>query len=266
MPSSKYLAAAVLAVWTLCARAELPPRPVASDSRVKVVPYSAYDVVPITSSYFHSTLLEFGADETVKTAIVGDSTSWQVVAAGNLVTLKPIAKDAPSNLIVVTSRRNYTFSLASADLKQGDARLTFKVKFTYPEDELKKAMEDVALREHRDSQIVRPREGGSLAKQGIDPTALNLRYSFTGSKRATPMEAFDDGRFTYFSFADVESVPAVFFVDSNGNESLVNHRAEGKYLVVERVGRQFTMRLGDDVACVYNDSFPTAERTRLTER
>jgi len=42
----------------------------------------------------------------------------------------------------------------------------------------------------------------------------------------------------------------------DGNEALINFRSEEGYIVVEMVTSQFTLRYGDQIACVFNESMP----------
>ena len=65
---------------------------------------------------------------------------------------------------------------------------------------------------------------------------------------------FDDGQFTYFQFRERQDVPAIFFVADGKNESLLNYHVSGKYVVVERTGRQFTLRSREGEVCVYNEA------------
>ena len=39
---------------------------------------------------------------------------------------------------------------------------------------------------------------------------------------------------------------------SDGSETLVNYRREGNYIVVDKVSRQWTLRSGSIVSCVFN--------------
>ena len=83
------------------------------------------------------------------------------------------------------------------------------------------------------------------------------------------MKIFDNGTFTYFEFDQRTDSPAIFLVDANQNESLVNGVREGKYVVVHRVGQQFTLRNGDVVTCIFNDAFdgePALDQGSPTER
>ena len=49
-------------------------------------------------------------------------------------------------------------------------------------------------------------------------------------------------------------IPAIFVVNEQGYEALVNFRIVQEYLVIEQVASQFTLRSGGNVVCVYNNS------------
>ena len=49
-------------------------------------------------------------------------------------------------------------------------------------------------------------------------------------------------------------IPAIFVVNDQGYEAIVNFRIVDEYLVIEQVAGQFTLRSGGDVVCVYNNS------------
>ncbi|PIW69780.1 MAG: hypothetical protein COW08_05320, partial [Ignavibacteriales bacterium CG12_big_fil_rev_8_21_14_0_65_30_8] len=85
----------------------------------------------------------------------------------------------------------------------------------------------------------------------------NFNYTISGSTTISPDRIFDDGKFTYFEYGSKSAViPAFFLVDFEGNESLVNYRIEGKYVVIERVGTRFALRHGQDIVCTFNESKP----------
>ena len=54
-------------------------------------------------------------------------------------------------------------------------------------------------------------------------------------------------------------------VNPDRKEALVNWRAEGKYIVVEKIGAQFTLRAGpNQVACIFNE--PALESWRDSQK
>ena len=55
----------------------------------------------------------------------------------------------------------------------------------------------------------------------------------------------------------------MFLVDENKNESLVNYHVSDNYLVVQRLGKQFVLRDGDRVTCIFNKAFVVGGETVL---
>jgi type IV secretion system protein VirB9 len=73
-----------------------------------------------------------------------------------------------------------------------------------------------------------------------------------------PALLFDDGQFTYFKFAPMSTPPVIFAVDPDRRESLLPPRIAGEYVVVSGVGRQFALRRGTALTCIFNESFAAA--------
>ena len=88
-----------------------------------------------------------------------------------------------------------------------------------------------------------------------DPKRYNFSYTISGEAfDIEPIRIFDDGEFTFFKFRDINAeIPAIFLVDSQGREALINYRITDDYVVVERVTNRFTLRHGEDVICVFNE-------------
>ncbi len=96
----------------LAAFAEEAPRSGRFDVRVRELSYRPDEVVSVNGSYGVSTAIVLGDDEKIETLALGDSVAWKVEPnkRGNIIFVKPVDKDAFSNLNVVTSKR---FSLLS---------------------------------------------------------------------------------------------------------------------------------------------------------
>ncbi len=260
----------------LVANAENSPTPGPADSRVRNIVYNPRDVVNILGHYGYQTLIRFADYEQIENISIGDSLAWQVVPneRGNLLFLKPIEKDAATNLTVVTStpsatdpsgvmQRIYVFALQanSADHHNSN-EFTWTVQFHYPGDET--AL--LNLRERHQSLTSDSIIGPSPS---IDPSGWNFNYSFSGERQQVPVKIFDNGTFTYFEFDSKTDTPAIFMVDADRNESLVNGVRQGKYVVVHRVAQQFTLRNGEIVTCIFNDSYqsdPLLDQGSPTER
>ena len=232
--------------------AERSARPGPVDHRVRSVVYAERDVVKLNGHYGFTTNIEFGENETIETVSIGDSSAWQVVKPGqpNLLFVKPIEHKGDTNMTVVTDRRIYNFMLFARSTQSHRSRaLTFHIKFVYPNDE-------------KGAVVYQNSQAGPYANvtgSKIPPENWNFAYGYSGSRTLRPERAFDDGRFTYFAFSDLGATPAIFAVDENGKESLVNYTKRGRYLVVERLARQFTLRDGKIATCIYNRNFRTPQ-------
>lgn len=228
------------------------PRPVATDSRIRTVRYSPNEVYQFIGHYSYQSAIEFEVGETIQTVSVGDSTSWLINPSGNRLFLKPIDQNALTNMTVITDKRSYLFELHAEETKDiRDKNLVFSYRFIYPQSDASAL--DFSVME-------------AIPDIEKNPERFNFNYSIRGSSVIEPIRIFDDGRFTYFEFRDVNAeIPAFFKVDSGGNEELINFRKRQNYIVVERVAPRYTLRRGGDIVCVYNDSMPMPE-TPVKER
>jgi type IV secretion system protein VirB9 len=234
-----------LALLTSCflattAIAEEAPSPGPLDNRIRYVEYKPDEVVRVDASYGASTMVVFGKDEKIETIAAGDPLAWKVEPnkQGNVLFLKPVEKRANANLNVITNKHQYVFLLTSAVLPT--KRQTYKIVFRYPDEN----GENNALLEEAKERAAKP----NLAN--LDVANTNSEYGYKGSSLLKPVVAFDDGKKTFFRFQG--EVPAIYSVDSNRNESLVNFRREGDFFVVDKVNFQWTLRNGVEQACVFN--------------
>ena len=240
------------------------PVGVSVDNRVKKIVYNENDVISLTGYYGYQTTISFAAYEKIQNISIGDSVAWQVVPnkVGNILFIKPVEERATTNMTVITDRRIYNFELTSGmATSPRDSRITYMLKFSYPMDSVMDFTDaSVEIFPTANGVGNRPYAPKSkIEKSGISsvgaPKDLNFDYSFKGQDELAPSTVFDNGEFTYFKFRDMTNLPAVFEVDKDRNESVVNYHLENGYMIVESLGRQFTLRNGDDEACVFNDSF-----------
>jgi len=234
-----------------------------ADNRVKTVVYDANNVVPLRGHYGYQTTISFATSEKIQNISLGDSVSWQVVPnkAGNILFLKPVEDNATTNMTVITDRRIYNFELTSAKAySPSDSNITYMMKFLYPNDNVMTfdyPDDESGSSSMRSAAPFAPRS--KIDKTAISatgtPTDLNFDYSFKGEVDIAPSTVFDNGEFTYFKFRNMADLPAVFEVDRDRNESVVNYHIKDGYMIVESLGRQFTLRHGKDEACVFNDNY-----------
>ena len=80
------------------------------------------------------------------------------------------------------------------------------------------------------------------------------------------LRLFDDGQATYFAFGPDEDLPAIFAVDPDGGEAVVNSHMRAGYIVVDRLAPGFVLRRGSEVTKVFNDGWRSQQATTLTQR
>lgn len=248
LPRIAALAIAAAIAFSGAAQAAREPRPIKIDHRVRTIIYQPDEVYIYTGHYRYQTSIEFAKDETIQTISMGDSTGWMMNPAGNRLFLKPIEQDATTNMTLITNKRTYLFELHARDTDDiNDPQMTFILRFIYQDE--------------GDLQTV---GSGLDSVPTLDiaenPQKYNFSYTISGPEATAPLRIFDDGEFTYFQFRDKNTeVPAFFWVDGQGNESLINYRTRGDYIVVERVATRFTLRHGNDVVCVFNEGRAPAQ-------
>ena len=89
---------------------------------------------------------------------------------------------------------------------------------------------------------------------------LDWRYViYLNENMIPPTKVFDDGYWTYFKIGkennldQVEELPALFMVNSQGEEIPANLRVVNGYLIAEQIGRAWVLRQGEKYICVQKD-------------
>lgn len=249
----------VLITTALCAamaaaQAAEVPRPGELDYRVRTTNFYEGQVYKITGFFgFHAIVL-FSQDEIIQ-KVSGYESGWNIESLGNKVLISPKLVDADSNLTVVTNRHVYFFDLSVKQFPKGkyasqagDFEQTYGLRFRYPEDEARAA----AARADVERAEARLREANTAANN----KTKHWNYTYMGAEALKPYEVWDDGTFTYFKFYAQQDLPTFFVVNDDGSESVVNKGMErdGDTVVVQRVGKEFRLRMGKSVVCIYNDN------------
>lgn len=239
--------------------AEIVPKASPFDSRLRVIDYNKNDVVKLETFYGVTTHIQFADDESIKDVAIGDDLAWNIVPRGNHLFVKPKEKRADTNVTVITDKRVYNFALVVVKRSIRDSsawkdpKLVYGLSFRYPEEQARLA------------EIARRRglingKFGSATKSGLSNGSSqggvdNYDYWMAGSPEISPTAARDDSRFTYLTFTNNRDMPAVYSVDSEGNEALINTNVEGNTIIVHRVVALIRLRKGNQVVCIRNDAF-----------
>jgi type IV secretion system protein VirB9 len=223
---------------TAQASAESSPSPGLLDPRIRTSPYSAEEVYRLTGFVGYQTDLQFEAGETFVGLGAGDIEGISFVAQDNHLFLKPKAAKVGTNLTILTSRRTYQVDY-SATVTRPDAteEVTYVLRFTYPA-----AAKEAA-------------EAGDRALDADTHRPRNIDYWFCGSASIQPIAASDDGVHTRLTFAPKAEQPAIFLLNEDGTESLLNFSMDAGDVILHRVARRFILRRGNLAGCVVNKGF-----------
>jgi type IV secretion system protein VirB9 len=234
-----------------CSHGAQIPEAAKKDARIRFADYDPHDVVTIYARVGLETHLVLDPDERIVDMTGGDVEAWGVATklARNGVFLKPAGELPDANLHVITDKRTYSLDLKLARKAKGEIGF-MTVYFRYPNVQ---KVEAVAVKE------------ADAVKVALDasPPAANRRYSVLGSDALAPVEAWDDGRTTFLRFRARSSIPAVYSTGGEdvSAEQIENISVENDVVQVHGVRQKIVLRIGRQVACVFNDGFdPRASR------
>jgi type IV secretion system protein VirB9 len=89
----------------------------------------------------------------------------------------------------------------------------------------------------------------------------------SGDLDIAPVNAWDDGEFTYFKFPGNRDIPAVYMVDVEGTEFIVNRHSMGsanEIVVAQKVAARWVLRLGTRALAVWNDAYDAEGRRNVS--
>lgn len=228
------------------------PRYLGSEKKFRSYVYNPNEVYRYVGHYTYQGFIEFDQGESVVTISMGNPSMWLFESLGNRLFLKPVGEDnSETNMTVITNKKVYHFELMAREASGiTDKNLIFVAKFVYPDE--------------KDKNIVEfPKVPASDEPDMSDLSIYNFNYQYTGEPIIAPIKVFDNGKFTYFQFSNkISELPAIFSVDSDGYESLINFRSVKNYVITEIISPQFTLRNGNDIVCVYNMNLYTSGRER----
>lgn len=209
--------------------AQVQPRPAGGDPHLQRIDYDPGQIVQLRGSPGYQTMIELSPDEQVQSVALGDSSAWQVSVnkEGDRLFLKPSAAGVSTNMTVVTSIRVYNFDLVGLAIPSPD--MPWTVEFRYPP--VKPAPDD---------------------GQYVDVAAATRRisrYKVSGNRQLWPSGMTNDGQHTFISWPRSAAIPAVYAVDSQGNDVLVNGMmGTDDVYVVDGVPDRLKFRIDTDVA------------------
>lgn len=193
------------------------------DPRVQIVAYQRDQVVSISASPGYLVTIELAPDEAIQTVAVGDSAAWQVSASrgGHLLFVKALQAGADTNMTVVTSARFYTFDLTTSTT----GLAAYQIRFRYPSV-----------------------DAFTMPSPDARPTETVGLYHVRGSRALRPDRISDDGRKTYIEWSPDVPLPAIFFLDERGRETLANGHMRDGLFILDSVFQRLLFRIDEHTA------------------
>ena len=251
------------------------PKSTLFDKRMVYTDFNKDDVFQLYGKNGYTTVIQFSNDEIILDMATGFSLGWEIEDRRNFIFIKPKAyesqfavdefgeavnkksiiepnpQDWKTNLIVLTNKREYVFNL---DLNV-EHNSYYKLTFKYPQDEMVKEQQKLALKEleQEKKSIQTELNRNSVPRNwnyymNINPESENISPSF----------AYDDGQFTYLGFDNTKDIPSVFLYE-NDKESILNThiKKDGNYdvVVVQKTASKIVLRSGKRIIGIWNQSF-----------
>jgi type IV secretion system protein VirB9 len=203
------------------ATGQVLPHPGNGDPHIQSVEYAANQVVELTTAPGFELTVGLAPDDAIESVAVGDSADWQVSAShsGDHLFVKALSGGASTNMTVVTTNRVYVFDLIA--LPAPSPTMAYTVQFIYPPTML---------------------AGESANDLGV-PAKIVGEYVVHGDHALRPASIGDDGEHTYIVWPADVALPATYFRDDHGVETLANgHMRNGTY-VIDSVHPELVFRI-----------------------
>lgn len=221
-----------------------------ADPRLRTVLYSADEVYRLPARVGYEIELEFQQGEVFEGLGAGDAEGITFKAAANHLFIKPKAANVHTNMTVLTDRRIYRFDYMTlapdATIDQIDT--VYALRFLYPN-------QAASTPTSAPGAQVSSRSVESMLQSTAETHERNVNYWYCGASQLRPVATWDDGVHTHLQFGAHAELPAVFVINEDGAESLVNSNIVDDEVVVHRVVRRLVLRRGRLVGCVLNRSF-----------
>jgi type IV secretion system protein VirB9 len=236
-------ALAIMLFQQTAAQAETTPAKGSIDSRIRVAAYDSAEVYKLRGLVGYQIDLEFESGESFVGLGAGDMEGLSFVGQENHLFLKPKAPRVATNLTVLTTRRHYHIDYTAVAQRPNEEDVIYSLRFTYAETPAHLAAEAAAKR--LDSQLD---DASSHRPHNID-------YWYCGEPALRPTGASDDGVHTRLTFAANADLPAIFVLNADGSESLLNFSLDAGDVIIHRVAQRFILRRGNLTGCVVNRAY-----------
>ena len=189
--------------------------------------------------------IEFQEGERIQGVALGDTSRWkwtEIYSDGSSpqkniphLLIKPTRPgNLATNMIVITDRRTYYFSLISKD-----DHYVKGVRFYYPEDLSENYTKDLNKKER---EVLTSQNLIANFPEWKNLEQLNFDYTIRGSKVPwRPIRVFDDTIHTYIQFPPIVrsmDMPALFVYKEGNEMELINYRVKDLYFVIDGIFKE----------------------------
>jgi len=212
------------------------------DGRITILEYREGQVYSINASYGRQTIIRFQKDEEFKYLDGGNLSAWKINHHGHMLDVMPLVFGADTNLHVSTQDRKtgevryYVFELNALDAGSNEIE-TWSVEFKHPKGR------DLPFYRAPITPAAPSKVAISTPSSSVKLASMDFSYSYSGDAALIPLRVFDDGKFTYFEFADALMLPIILAVEGDDQELIVNRHEEGIYTVVQQVADEYVLML-----------------------
>jgi len=214
------------------------------DVRIRTAFYDPDQVYRLYGYVGYHIDLVFAADEIFVGLSAGDPEALIYSAHANVLTVRPKAASVHTNLTVTTSRHRYYFEYsASARAPDTGDEVMYAVRFLYP-----------AVPVAKSGPTPAERVEVALA-QAEEAHPQNVDYWYCGDAAIKPIAASDNGVQTRLTFGARSELPAIFVLNDDGTESLLNFSLDAGDVVIQRVAPRFVIRRGKLAGCIVNKGY-----------
>ncbi|EAI7263286.1 type IV secretion system protein VirB9 [Campylobacter lari] len=203
----------------------------------------------IRTRFAMATTLIFETD--IENYILGDTTGFKVEEISNMpnaIAIKPLLIGIDTSLTVFTKdNKLHTFYVFSTDYKNSkDPSLVIFIK----DDTSKRMLKEKQEKLEKEYLIIK--EG--IAEVRVKKDEIHKHYAQKAKNENAWLisdEIFNDKKFTYFKYDKdkMPQIPAIFAVIDK-QDSPVETRVIGNYIIAETTAQQFTIRSGESYVCV----------------
>lgn len=255
--------------------------PMPTDSRIKTFVYNPNEIFQVKFMVGYESVIELQKDEEPELVVIGDPTPWTITPIGRRLFVKVSEPGVKTNMTIITDKRTYLMEIMSnEDDYDTDDRITYILRFFYPNVMVDTPPTEAKIAQIRLNSEVMAKAGGRDFLKAKSTFAnignMNTNYTYSGTKKALiPITVFDDGKKTYFKFADnVKQAPLISFVKTIKNEDGKERYDEiplmvkesGEYFYVDVVEEKMTLRDDADVVCIFNENYEIQQKTFASMR